>query len=198
MSKTKSAEMSAPTNFLLLRTQSADKLGQRARGRITYHVLLDPSRTEVYLAIASNESSGYFSREPLAFSAIEACLDKSDCADRPLAAKRFASAFIRGRSANNAGFAAACLVAEGLLAGVPGKLHQLKMAGDWAQWRADQLAADGRPFELVTGPAVTPAPAHVAVEVSAAVDADEALAPERSGKKGRRRVIAGGDDAMPA
>lgn len=90
------------------------------------------------------------------------------------------------------------MFAEGLLASVPGKMHQLKVAGDWAQWRADQLAGDGRPFELVTGPASAVSPADTAGRVSAAVDADEALAPARSGKKGRRRVVAGGDDALPA
>lgn len=58
MTKTKRAAESAPTNFLLLRTETAGKLGQRASGTISYRVLLDPARTEVYLAIASNESSG--------------------------------------------------------------------------------------------------------------------------------------------
>ena len=77
------------------------------------------------LKLTSNSGGGFFSSEWIAYSAIEKAL-KAWPADQPITSMALRS-LSRGKSANNAGFLCAVLVAEGLLEPVPGKtrVHQL-------------------------------------------------------------------------
>lgn len=125
--------------YLAVKTTCAPKLGRNGGG-ITYKVLTDPERQHLFLTIVANDGGGYFSREIVAFDAVETCLLADP--NQPLAAKVFASAFV-GRSSNNPGFMAAMLRAEGLLAGVEGKPHLHQLAGDWAAWKLAILALPG-------------------------------------------------------
>lgn len=127
---------------LAVKTEAAPKLGRNGGG-ITYKVLTDPERQHLFLSIVANDGGGYFSREIVAFDAVEACLPADPT--QPLAAKVFAAAFV-GKSANNPGFMAAMLRAEGLLVGVEGQPHLHQVAGEWADWKRAMLALPGEPY----------------------------------------------------
>lgn len=128
--------------YLALKTDTAQKLGRNGGG-ITYKALTDPEHQELFLTIVGNDGGGYYSREVVAFDAVEACLP----ADRalPLAAKAFVSAFV-GKSSNNPGFMVAILRSEGLLAGVEDKPNLHQVTSDWAAWKAALLALPGEPY----------------------------------------------------
>lgn len=128
--------------YLTLKTESAQKLGRNGGG-ITYKVLTDPDRRQLFLTIVANDGGGYYSREIVAFDSVEACLPAAPA--QPLAAKAFAPAFV-GKSSNNPGFMAAMLRAEGLLAGVVGKPHLHQRVGEWEAWKHAMLALPGEPY----------------------------------------------------
>ncbi len=130
------------STYLAIKTESAQKLGRNGGG-ITYKVLTDPERQHLFLTIIANDGGGYYSREIVAFDAVEGCLPADQT--QPLAAKAFASAFV-GKSSNNPGFMAAMLRAEGLLAGVEGKPHLHQVVGEWEAWKLAMLALPGEPY----------------------------------------------------
>ncbi len=66
-------------------------------------------------------------------------------AGQPFPAKALAPAFA-GKSVNNAGFLAAVLRAEGLLAPVPGSSHLLLAGPGWPEWKDAMLALPGEPY----------------------------------------------------
>lgn len=140
-----------PASYLCLATNTAPKLGRHG-GRLTYKILTDPDRQQLYLTITHNEGGGYFSREIVAFDAVERCLP----ADTALAfgAKLFARSF-KGRSANQPGFAAALLRSIGLLGIVDLKPHLHVVTGDWRAWKTTMLAQTGEPYVPAAGTAVT-------------------------------------------
>ncbi len=129
-------------------TKTAPKLGERSSGRITYQSSVGPDG-ECFIAISGNDSSGYFSREPVSLTTVEKCLPDSPL-DKPFTVRALRAAFV-GRSVNNAGFLAAALRTEGLIqeAALP---RQYLRSGDWTEWKAEQqrmaagvVAADGFP-----------------------------------------------------
>jgi hypothetical protein len=128
-------------SFWLLKEGTAPKLGARAEGGISYHVLADNDRQNLFVAITGNQSGGYFSREQVPFDKIEACLDTSPSA-KPFPSKTFKEAFT-GRSSNNAGFLVAVLRSEGLLAAAPEAETQHVRCGDWSAWKKTVLAEVG-------------------------------------------------------
>lgn len=128
-------------SFWLLKEGTAPKLGARAEGGISYHVLADNDHQHLFIAITGNESGGYFSREQVPFDKIEACLDTSQSA-KPFPSKAFKEAFT-GRSSNNAGFLVAVLRSEGLLAAAPEAETQHVRFGDWSAWKKTMLAEVG-------------------------------------------------------
>lgn len=97
-----------------------------ANGKSTlgYQVGTDESG-DVFLKLTSNSGGGFFSSEWIGYSAIDKAL-KAWPVDQPITSMALRS-LSRGKSANNAGFLCAVLVAEGLLEPVPGKtrVHQL-------------------------------------------------------------------------
>lgn len=128
-------------SFWLLKERTAPKLGARAEGGISYHVLADTDRQHLFIAITGNQSGGYFSREQVPFDKIEACLDTFQSA-KPFPSKAFKEAF-SGRSSNNAGFLVAVLRSEGLLAAAPEAETQHVRCGDWSAWKKTMLAEVG-------------------------------------------------------
>lgn len=170
--------MTSPTQFLLIKSQTAPKTGLHAKGGITYAVLKDAD--DLYLILLANDAGGYFSREAVPFSAIERCLD-GVAADKPVPAKTFKPAF-RSRSANNAGFMAAVLRQEGLLVAAPDAAHQHRLGKDWGAWRKEMLAALGEPYELPGATPVEP-PQAAAVITNAEEAADPGTGKGRKPRK---------------
>ena len=133
-----------PMNHLSLKIAKARKTSQRATGEITYRVLCDDKREQLFIAIVGNDGGGYFSKEIVPFERVERCL-APHVDGTPLPAKILRDAFV-GKSVNNAGFLAAILRAEGLLSSVPDAAHQHQLAGNWADWKEAMLCADGEPY----------------------------------------------------
>lgn len=129
----------------LLKSAKANKLGKHAEGGIHYQILTDSQRQDASFKIVGNEGGGYFSKEVVAFGGVEACLAEHP-QDQPFPSKLLQTAFT-GRSSNNAGFLAAILRAEGLLALAPDTEGRHVISGDWADWKASVLAEPGQPVE---------------------------------------------------
>lgn len=137
--------MNQATQFLTIKTGTAAKTGERSNGVISYRVLMDADKSEVYIRIESNDGgTGYFSRELLPFSKIEGCLRGMETC-QTLPAKTFRPAFT-GKSSNNAGFLAAILRAEGLMTADVNKGYSHRVSTDWVKWKADMLALPASPF----------------------------------------------------
>ena len=139
-------EATIPQTFWLLKEGMAPKLGARAEGSISYNVLACKERRQLFIAITGNKGGGYFSKEHVNISTIEACLDSSSSA-KPSPSKTFKGAFI-SRSSNNAGFLSAVLRHEGLIAAAPGAETQHVQSGDWAAWIKTMLAGAGQLIEV--------------------------------------------------
>lgn len=135
-----------PQSFWLLKDSTASKLGARAEGSIYYNVLADNERQLLFIAITGNKGGGYFSKEHVDISMIETCLDRTASA-KPFPSKTFKEAFV-GRSSNNAGFLAAVLRHEGLLAAAPEAETLHVRSGDWPAWKKAMLAEAGKLIEV--------------------------------------------------
>lgn len=134
-------EVAVSQSFWLLKDGTAPKLGARAEGSINYNVLADNERQQLFIAITGNKGGGYFSKEHVSITKIDACLDASTSA-KPFPSKTFKEAFV-GRSSNNAGFLVAVLRHEGLLAAAPEAETQHVRSGDWAAWKTAMLSETG-------------------------------------------------------
>ena len=141
-------EKAAPIveRFCLLKAGTAKKIGQHAEGGIRYQILADIDRQTLSITITGNDSGGYFSREIVPFQNVEASLTKRD-QHKPFPSKFLKDAFV-GRSSNNAGFLAAILRAEGLLAAAPDSDTQHVVSGDWMNWKKSVLAEPGQTIEI--------------------------------------------------
>ncbi|MGZ8918668.1 MAG: hypothetical protein ACXW0T_10630 [Methylobacter sp.] len=124
--------------YLSLKTGKASKTGQRSHGQIHYRILTDSTHQQLYISITGNDGGGYYSKEIVPFDKVEQCLEGFNT-HKPLSSKLFQPAFI-GQSSNNAGFLAAILRAENLLAPVPSSIHQHAIKGDWQDWKKSLLA----------------------------------------------------------
>jgi hypothetical protein len=129
---------SAPPTYLSLKVGQAPKTGSRSQGYLHYRILTDTARQQLFITLIGNDGDGCYSKEIVPFSQIEQCLHGIDTS-KPVASKRFQPAFI-GRSANNAGFLAAILRAESLLAPAPDAVHQHTVQPDWPAWKTALLA----------------------------------------------------------
>ncbi|WP_338648958.1 hypothetical protein [Pseudomonas sp. ML2-2023-3] len=138
--------MTNPITALRLKTREAAKVGQYSTGRITYEVLADEGRDNIWIRIMNNDSSGWFSRELLTIEKIEACVEGIKEGEAMLS-KRFAAAF-KSRSANNAGFLAAALRAEGLLLPAPEQTSRHILGEDWEAWKTGLLDLPGDLIDL--------------------------------------------------
>lgn len=171
--------MNSSISYRLVKKQSAAKTSMNAQGCISYGILRNEAATEAFVCLLSNDSAGYFSQEAVALSKIERCLEEMT-PDKPIPAKLFRMAF-RSKSANNPGFLAAVLRAEGLLVAAPEATYQHRLGSDWGAWRKDVLAQAGEPFEL---PEITKAKAKAVARIT---HADDTPPPEEmKGPKSRK------------
>jgi hypothetical protein len=146
-----SADASTPEtantqSFWLLKEGSAPKLGARAEGSINYNILADNERQRLFIEVIGNKGGGYFSKERVDITKIEACLD-TGTSGKPFPSKTFKEAFV-GRSSNNAGFLVAVLRHEGLLAAAPEAETQHVQSSDWTAWKVSMLAQPGKLIEV--------------------------------------------------
>lgn len=139
-------EAAITQSFWLLKEGIAPKLGARAEGSIGYNVLADIDRQQLFIAITSNKGGGYFSKERVDFTKIEACLDPSSPA-KPFPSKTFKEAFV-GRSSNNAGFLTTALRNERLITAAPEAETQHVRSGDWSAWKKAMFAEPGKLIEI--------------------------------------------------
>jgi hypothetical protein len=135
-----------PLPCLLLKAARALKLGKHAEGGIHYQILTDGARQDLMFKIVRNDGGGYYSKEVLAFSRVETCLAQHP-QNQPFPSKLLQAAFT-GRSSNNAGFLAAILRAEGLLALAPDTEGRHVISGDWPGWKALMLSEPGEPVDI--------------------------------------------------
>lgn len=134
--------------LLTLKTGQARKTGLRSQGHIAYRLLCRPSRHDLLLTIESNEGGGYFSKELVPFNDVFACI-QSIQSGKPVPSKAFKDAFV-SQSANNAGFLAAILRAEGLLIAASDAGHHHLQQGDWEEWKRQMLALPGEAYVPAT------------------------------------------------
>lgn len=138
-------ETTVPQPCWLLKTARAPKLGKQAEGGIGYQIVTGSDRKEPMIQIVSNDSGGYFSKEAVYLSRVAACVDQHQ-KDQSFPSKLLQTAFT-GRSSNNAGFLAAILRAEGLLAVAPDAEGRHVISGDWTAWKASTLAVPGQAID---------------------------------------------------
>lgn len=138
--------MTAPLNYLCIKTLTAPKTGLNAKGGISYAVLRDTEGADIYFCLIANEAGGYHSQEPVSLSAILRCLEAIDTS-QPIPAKTFKSAFV-GKSANNSGFLVAALRNESILVAAPDVSYQHMLGDNLDEWRKAVMNAPAEPFEL--------------------------------------------------
>jgi hypothetical protein len=129
---------SSPPTYLSLKVGKAIKTGSRSQGHLHYRILTDTAQQQLFITLIGNDGDGCYSKEIVPFDKIKQCLHGIDTS-QPIASKRFQSAFI-GKSANNAGFLAAILRAEGLLVPAADAVHQHAVQPDWPAWKTALLA----------------------------------------------------------
>ena len=136
----------ALAKFWLLEEGTAKKLGLRSTGSLSYQVLADHDRKNLFIALTQNDGGGYFSKERVNMLSIEACLDAHKTGE-PFPSKTLKDAF-KSKSSNNAGFMTATLRALGLTAAAPDAESKHIVAGDWDAWRKKMSAEAGTLIEL--------------------------------------------------
>lgn len=123
----------SPVHYFRLRQGKAAKLSPHAKGEVTYDVLTDAQRSDVFISICSAASSAYFSSQPISVSAVESVVTSLPV-DKAISANSFKHLYVN-RSVNNPGFLACALVGEALLGRVPDKAHGLVNLGNWGVWK---------------------------------------------------------------
>ncbi len=135
---------SATPQYITLKTAFASKLGKSAQGSISYTVSCDTDRIALFVSITDNSSGGYFSREHVPVDRIQELVGKPD---QPAFPSKVLKIVFVGKSSNNAGFLAAILHAEGLLARDTDNEAKHVPAGDWDNWKMALLALEGIPAD---------------------------------------------------
>lgn len=106
---TSSAELNT-SSIRILKTATCPSLS--GKSKLTYNVGVD-SNGEIHIRVHTNSSSGFFSRQWMAISAIQQVLSKLSN-DKPLTSFLLHTLYA-GKSQNNSGFLWALLKAEGLV-----------------------------------------------------------------------------------
>ena len=136
----------ALAQFWLLEEGTAKKLGLRSTGSISYQVLADHDRKNLFITLTKNNGGGYYSKERVNLLSLEACLDAHK-AGETFASKALKDAY-KSKSSNNSGFMTATLRALGLTAAAPDAESKHIVAGDWDAWRKKMFAEAGTLIEL--------------------------------------------------
>ncbi|MEY4414714.1 MAG: hypothetical protein RIQ53_2007 [Pseudomonadota bacterium] len=146
------AAPSGSQRYQLIPEATAPKLGQRSQGLITYQVLTNDARQDLFLRIAKNDGGGYVSDEAVSLHQLRRCINEHP-AEQPMRAMAFKTAFI-GRSSNQPTFAAAVMLGEGLLQRDPQRPGVLVDGVSWHAWAEAQMAtAAGDLAEVMVGKA---------------------------------------------
>ena len=153
-SKSKPQVTARLLNLLLLKEETAQKLGKFDGEVLRYQITRDTESSEMSLRIISNSSGGYFSREFVPVSRIEATLAKL-AKTEAFPSKALADVFA-GRSSNNAGFIAAILRHEDLLGPANETDGKHKVCGDVATWKKVLASVPGNPLEIEVSEAGIP------------------------------------------
>ena len=132
--------------FWLLAEGTAKKLGLRSTGSLSYQVLADHDRKNLFIALTKNDGGGYYSKERVNLLSVEACL-QAHKTGTPFRAKALKDAYV-SKSSNNAGFMTATLRALGLTTAAPDADSKHILAGDWDAWRKQMIAEAGTLIEL--------------------------------------------------
>jgi hypothetical protein len=141
-------------DLLLLKEETAPKLGKFDGEVLRYQITKDTESNEISLRITSNSSGGYFSREFVPVSRIETTLAKL-AKTEAFPSKALADVFA-GRSSNNAGFIAAILRHEDLLGPANETDGKHKVSGDVAAWKKVLASLPGNPLEVEVSEAGIP------------------------------------------
>lgn len=168
----KKPEVFAPALYHWLLDARAPTLS--GSSAIQYAVLADPDHRHLHLLITAAEGGGNFNREVVSLDALEAAIDAAP-AGKPFVSKQLRAAFL-GKSNNNAPYACAALLDQGLLAKSPAAKFGLVKAGDWAAWRREKLAMEGEPYLFPPLPAAVPS-----VEAPATPDTGKRKKKDRRG-----------------
>jgi len=140
-------------DLVILHRASCAKLSTRAKGELDYQVAYSPTATDLYIRIAGNHSGGYFSKEWVPLAAIQTCLKTVLDDDSSFSASVLVPAFV-SKSQNNAGFLAAALLAEGLIAKASDKQHVLQLGvvsfTAWSEGWLKQGAAQCKTRQEIT------------------------------------------------
>lgn len=146
LSTSTDAAAHARAKFWLLEEGTAKKLGLRSTGSLSYQVLADHDRKNLFIALTKNDGGGYYSKERVNLLSVESCL-QAHKTGTPFPARALKDAYV-SKSSNNAGFMTATLRALGLSAAAPGADSKHIVAGDWDAWRKKMIAEAGTLIEL--------------------------------------------------
>jgi len=180
-----SAEPDAAPSFWILKDATAKKLGKRSEGTISYQLLADADRKQLFIAITGNENGGYFSRERVPVEKVRECL--KNFSDKAFPSKALRDAFY-GRSSNNPGFLAAVLSAESLIAADATAESLHKAIGDWPAFEQTMLALPGTLLQADAVPAM-PDAADAMPDYTETAPGEE-VPPVKAVKGGKRSVEA--------
>lgn len=133
-------------DLLLLKEETAPKLGKFDGEVLQYQVTSDKERNETSIRIISNSGGGYFSREFVALNQMEPVLSKL-AKSGSFPSKALADVFA-GRSSNNAGFMAAILRHEGILGAAGETDTKHKVIGDFSAWKMALAALPGSELKV--------------------------------------------------
>ena len=146
------------------------------KSTLGYNVGIDDSG-ETHFKITSNTGGGHFTSSWIAFTDVQSALEAWP-ADQPVTSMALRP-LSRGKSANDAGFACAVLVAEGLLVKVPGKsrVHEAIDPADFTAIVGNLKAGGGMPAKKPTRNAKATAAATAAPKAKAVPKAKTAQKP---------------------
>ena len=137
--------MTQKIEYLSLKLSQAPKAGLHAKGQVSYRVLSDVDRQQLFLTLVGNEGGGWFSTEIVPLVRVEAALAESPDDGKPLPSSALRHAFV-SRSVNNAGFLAAVLRAEGLFEPSIEAPSRHVRGEDWDTWKQVMLSEPGDPY----------------------------------------------------
>ena len=170
--------------LISLKLGQAAKNGKNARGLLSYRVVCSVDRQDISLVLVGNEGGGWFSSELVPLTRIEGMLE-AEGEDTLIPVNALRAVFV-SRSANNAGFLAAVLVAEGLLELAEGSPRRYARTDDWDSWKLSMLDEPGESFT----------PEGKKMPVLAALEAP--LEDGQGGGKKRKKSRSGGNPANEA
>lgn len=126
--------------YIILKKAKAEKIASNEGECIDYHILTDSAKQEIYIQITKNDGDGKFSDERVPFNSIEECIGAIS-ENKPISSQPFKKVFKKQpKNNNNAGFLAAILRAEKLLAPSDDPVLKHLVQPGWSKWKHDMLS----------------------------------------------------------